>query len=93
LVVLNKFLPGCAGVGRLGAAAFYIAFVAAGRYDGFWERGLHAWDIAAGLCFLRVGGGLYGSLTGGPTAKVLETGDMIAANAKIFDSFNKLLTD
>jgi myo-inositol-1(or 4)-monophosphatase len=89
---MTKILPRCAGVRRFGAAALDIAYVAAGRYDGFWERGLHAWDIAAGLCILREAGGLYGSLTGGPTADVLETGDMIAANSQIFDSFNKLLT-
>ena len=86
---MAKLLPRCAGVRRFGAAALDLAYVAAGRYDGFWERGLHAWDIAAGLCILREAGALYGSLTDG---EVLETGNMIAANGEIYETFHKLLT-
>jgi myo-inositol-1(or 4)-monophosphatase len=89
---MAKLLPRCAGVRRFGAAALDLAYVAAGRYDGFWERGLHAWDIAAGLCILREAGALYGSLTGGPGDDVLEGGDLIAANGEIYESFRKLLT-
>jgi myo-inositol-1(or 4)-monophosphatase len=55
---MAKLLPRCAGVRRFGAAALDLAYVAAGRYDGFWERGLNAWDIAAGLCILREAGAL-----------------------------------
>jgi len=87
---MAKLLPRCAGVRRFGAAALDLAYVAAGRYDGFWERGLHAWDIAAGLCILREAGALYGSLSDGD---VLESGDLIAANGEIYDSFLKLLKD
>ena len=87
---MAKLLPRCAGVRRFGAAALDLAYVAAGRYDGFWERGLNAWDIAAGLCILREAGALYGSLSEGD---VLETGDLIAANGEIYDSFYKLLKD
>ena len=86
---MAKLLPRCAGVRRFGAAALDLAYVAAGRYDGFWERGLNAWDIAAGICILREAGALYGSLSDGD---VLETGDLIAANGEIYDSFRKLLT-
>jgi myo-inositol-1(or 4)-monophosphatase len=89
---MAKLLPRCAGVRRFGAAALDLAYVAAGRYDGFWERGLHAWDIAAGLCILREAGALYGSLTGAPGDDVLEGGDLIAANGEIYESFRKLLT-
>jgi myo-inositol-1(or 4)-monophosphatase len=87
---MAKLLPRCAGVRRFGAAALDLAYVAAGRYDGFWERGLNAWDIAAGICILREAGALYGSLSGGD---VLESGDLIAANGEIYDSFYKLLKD
>jgi len=87
---MAKLLPRCAGVRRFGAAALDLAYVAAGRYDGFWERGLHAWDIAAGLCILREAGALFGSLTEGD---VLDPGNMIAANGEIYESFRKLLTD
>ncbi len=90
LADMAKLLPRCAGVRRFGAAALDLAYVAAGRYDGFWERGLHAWDIAAGLCILREAGALYGSLTDGD---VMETGDLIAANGEIYKSFHKLLKD
>jgi myo-inositol-1(or 4)-monophosphatase len=89
LADMAKLLPRCAGVRRFGAAALDLAYVAAGRYDGFWERGINAWDIAAGICILREAGALYGSLTEG---EVLETGDIIAANGEIYDSFYKLLT-
>ncbi len=46
---LARILPTCAGVRRFGSAALDLAYVAAGRYDGFWERSLHSWDMAAGL--------------------------------------------
>jgi myo-inositol-1(or 4)-monophosphatase len=86
---MAKLLPRCAGVRRFGAAALDLAYVAAGRYDGFWERGLNAWDIAAGLCILREAGALYGSLTDG---EVLETGNMIAANSEIYESSTRAST-
>ncbi len=50
---LAKVLPACAGVRRWGAASLDLAYVAAGRYDGFWERSLNIWDIAAGLILAR----------------------------------------
>jgi myo-inositol-1(or 4)-monophosphatase len=54
---LNKLMPQVAGVRRFGAAALDLAWVAAGRYDGFWELGLKPWDIAAGLVLVREAGG------------------------------------
>ena len=55
---LTRLLPHCAGVRRFGSAALDLAYVAAGRFDGFWERGLNSWDIAAGLLIVRESGGL-----------------------------------
>jgi myo-inositol-1(or 4)-monophosphatase len=75
-------------VRRLGSAALDLAYVAAGRYDGFWERGLSPWDMAAGLCILREAGGLAGGLGEGDP---MDTGDVIAANAEIYETFRKLL--
>ncbi|MDE3029395.1 MAG: inositol monophosphatase, partial [Paracoccaceae bacterium] len=46
---LGRLMPACAGVRRWGAASLDLAYVAAGRYDGYWERDLHSWDIAAGI--------------------------------------------
>jgi len=85
---IARLMPHCAGLRRMGSAALDLAYVAAGRYDGFWERGLNAWDMAAGLCILREAGGLSGSLTGGDP---METGQVIAANAEVYESFRKLL--
>ncbi len=87
---MAKVLPRSAGLRRFGAASLDLAYVAAGRYDGFWERGLSAWDIAAGLCLVREAGGFSGSFTGG---EVLETGDVVAANAEVYEGFRKLLAE
>lgn len=85
---LARVLPACAGVRRWGAAALDLAYVAAGRYDGFWERRLNAWDMAAGLVIVREAGGLVEPLRRGGDA--LADGEVIAANDQIFDSFAKL---
>ena len=86
---LARLLPACAGVRRWGAAALDLAYVAAGRYDGFWERGLNAWDTAAGLLLVREAGGLVEALE--PGGDILEGGTIIAANGEVFDEFAKLL--
>jgi len=86
---LARLLPACAGVRRWGTAALDLAYVAAGRYDGFWERGLNAWDTAAGLLLVREAGGLVEALE--PGGDILEGGTIIAANGEVFDEFAKLL--
>jgi myo-inositol-1(or 4)-monophosphatase len=70
-----------AGIRRFGSAALDLAYVAAGRYDGFWEHGLGTWDLAAGLLLVREAGGYVTDLSGGET--MLETGDVLAANDKL----------
>jgi len=82
---LARLMPVCAGVRRWGAAALDLAYVAAGRYDGFWERGLNSWDIAAGIIIAREAGALVEPLTQG--ADLLEGGDILCANGPIFDQF------
>jgi myo-inositol-1(or 4)-monophosphatase len=67
-----------AGVRRFGAAALDLAYVAAGRLDGFWEFGLKPWDIAAGLLLVREAGGYVSDLSGGHT--MMTSGDVLAAN-------------
>ena len=54
----------CAGVRRFGSAALDLAYVAAGRYDGFWENGLNPWDVAAGVLLVREAGGLVTDIAG-----------------------------
>ncbi len=86
---LARILPTCAGVRRWGAAALDMAYVAAGRYDGFWERNLHTWDLAAGVVIVKEAGGLVQPLNAG--GSVLEDGNVICANGNIFDGFAKVI--
>ncbi len=88
---MARLLPVCAGVRRWGAAALDMAYVAAGRYDGFWERGLHSWDIAAGVLIVREAGGLVEPLSSG--GDILESGALICANAAIYDGFAGIIRD
>ena len=88
---LARLLPACAGVRRWGSAALDLAYVAAGRYDGFWERGLNAWDLAAGVIIAREAGGLVQPLD--PQGNILGDGEIIAANEAIFDKFAKVIRE
>jgi myo-inositol-1(or 4)-monophosphatase len=72
----------CTGLRRPGAAALDLAYVAAGRFDGFWEIGLAPWDIAAGSLLVLEAGGLIGTLQG--EGGYMETGEVAAGNAKVF---------
>ena len=74
---LGALMPHVAGIRRFGAAALDLAWVAAGRYDGFWELGLKRWDMAAGLLLVREAGG-YATDPGG--SDPLDTGHVVAAN-------------
>ncbi len=86
---LGRLLPACAGVRRFGSAALDMTYVAAGRYDGFWERTVNSWDIAAGILIVREAGGFVESLV--PGNNPVESGSLIAANERIFDSFSGIL--
>ena len=87
---LEKLMPKCAGVRRQGAAALDLAYVAAGRLDGYWERGLKAWDIAAGLLIAKEAGALIEGFAG-PLESPLLSGSLICANNLIFKNFAQLL--
>ncbi|MFZ1342048.1 inositol monophosphatase family protein [Thiothrix eikelboomii] len=82
LDTLRVLVPGTAGVRRFGSAALDLAWVACGRYDGFWEFGLQAWDLAAGALIIQEAGGLVGDLHGG--SEHLTNGNLLAANPKVF---------
>jgi myo-inositol-1(or 4)-monophosphatase len=77
------------GVRRLGAASIDLAFVAAGRFDGYWERGLKSWDMAAGLLLVREAGGYVSDADGGPN--MLTTGGVCAGNEFIHRQLLDLL--
>jgi myo-inositol-1(or 4)-monophosphatase len=78
---LARVMAATSGVRRFGAAALDLAYVAAGRFDGFWEFGLFPWDIAAGLLLVREAGGFVSDLAGGQT--MLTSGDVLAANSHL----------
>ncbi|MCB1891315.1 MAG: inositol monophosphatase, partial [Rhodocyclaceae bacterium] len=80
--MLRDFMHKTAGVRRPGAAALDLAWVAAGRFDGFWELGLSPWDMAAGALLIAEAGGLVGDLSG--EANYLETGNIVGGNPKVF---------
>ncbi len=75
---LHQITQRVAGVRRYGSAALDLAWVAAGRYDGYWERGLKNWDLAAGLLLITESGGKVTDLDGGET--MLDSGNLLAAN-------------
>ena len=78
LRLFGAFVRRARGVRRLGSAALDLAYVAAGRLDGFWEQGLKPWDIAAGILIAREAGARVTDLRGGDA--MLETGDIVAAS-------------
>ncbi len=78
LATLGAVMGATAGVRRPGAAALDLAYVAAGRYDGYWEFGLSPWDIAAGILLVREAGGYVSDLSGGH--EMMKSGDILAAN-------------
>ncbi|EPX80865.1 inositol monophosphatase family protein [Litoreibacter arenae] len=88
---LARLMPQCAGVRRWGSAALDLAYVAAGRYDGYWERGLNIWDIAGGVLLVKESGGFIEPIREGQN--LLEDGQMIAANPDIFPAFAKTIRE
>ncbi|MCW5724252.1 MAG: inositol monophosphatase [Maricaulaceae bacterium] len=91
LTELHRVMGKVAGVRRYGAAALDLAWVAAGRFDGFWERGLKAWDIAAGMVLVREAGGFIAELDGGKD--VLSTGAIAAGNEHVLPQLVELVKD
>ena len=81
LAHFEKLFEQCAGIRRCGSAALDLAYVAAGRLDGFWEYGLKPWDIAAGTLLVKEAGGLVSDFNGGET--YLTTGNIVAASPKL----------
>jgi len=80
----------CAGLRRPGAAALDLAYIAAGRLDGFFEKGLQSWDMAAGALLVTEAGGIVSNFVG--EAGYLDKGDVIAGTPKIFAQMINLLS-
>ncbi|WP_096785036.1 inositol monophosphatase family protein [Rhodobacter sp. CZR27] len=85
---LARLMPTCAGVRRWGSAALDLAYVAAGRYDGYWERGINAWDVAAGIILVREAGGFVSGLR--EDQNPLD-GALICGNQNLFEPFRKII--
>ncbi len=85
----NRVLEETAGVRRFGSAALDLAFVAAGRYDAYWERDLQIWDIAAGAVIAREAGAMVSEVDGGN--RFLAEGSILAANTEIYDKAKALI--
>ncbi len=77
-----------AGIRRFGAAALDLAYLAAGRFDGFWERDLSSWDVAAGAVLVREAGGFVKEIDGGD---FLKTGAVIAANERLLGPLTQMV--
>ena len=86
---MAEFMPSVAGIRRFGAASLDLAYVAAGRYDGFWEAGLQAWDMAAGILLVREAGGYVTDIKG--SSNMLKSGSVIAANDRLHAPMQRVI--
>jgi myo-inositol-1(or 4)-monophosphatase len=89
LAMFREITTHTAGIRRAGAAALDIAYVAAGRLDGFWEIGLSPWDMAAGALLVQEAGGLVGDFGG--DAGYLDSGRIVCANPRIFAQLLRII--
>jgi len=86
---LESVMPLVSGIRRFGAAALDLAYLAAGRYDGFWEECLDPWDSAAGILIVREAGGLVSSIK--PDENPIYSGGMVASNYEIHNELLALI--
>lgn len=86
---MNAMADHVAGLRRLGTASLDLAWIAAGRQDGFWEYGLKPWDIAAGILLIREAGGRIGKLEG--DEDLLTPGTIVAANGQLYPHLVEIL--
>ncbi len=89
VALFARFLSESRAVRRLGSAALDLCYVAAGRFDGFWEEGLNAWDIAAGVLLVQEAGGRVTDLSGNPLD--LRRGRILATNGLLHDEMARLI--
>ena len=85
---LERVSAEVAGIRRLGTASLDLAYIAAGRLDGFWEYGLKPWDMAAGIVLIQEAGGTVGRLEDGD---LLSPGTLVAGNQGIYPQLSALL--
>lgn len=90
---VQSLMPHIAGLRRFGSAALDLAWVAAGRYEGFWEMGLKPWDVAAGIILVREAGGHASNLQGDPLNDIGMSVDTVAANAGLFSKIREIVLE
>jgi myo-inositol-1(or 4)-monophosphatase len=89
--IFGAVAPEVAGIRRIGAASLDLAWVAAGRYDGFWESSLQPWDVAAGVLLIKEAGGFVTDFRGGDRS--MERQEFLAANDALHSKLHKLLAN
>jgi myo-inositol-1(or 4)-monophosphatase len=87
--IFGAIAPEVAGIRRFGSAALDLAWVAAGRFDGYWESNLQPWDVAAGILLVREAGGFVTDFRGGERA--MERNEYLAANDGLHSRLHKLV--
>jgi myo-inositol-1(or 4)-monophosphatase len=87
--IFGAVAPEVAGIRRFGSAALDLAWVAAGRYDGYWESNLNIWDVAAGLLLVKEAGGFVTDFRGGDRA--IDRSEFLAANDHLHSRLHKLV--
>ena len=87
--ILAAVMPQVAGIRRFGSAALDLAWVAAGRYDGYWEADLSLWDVAAGILLVREAGGFVTDFRGGD--RPIERREIVAGNDRISNKLGRLV--
>jgi myo-inositol-1(or 4)-monophosphatase len=89
LGLFADFIRQARAVRRLGSAAIDLAYVAAGRFDGFWEVRLNPWDVSAGALLIEEAGGRVSNLAGGPFDSRL--GEVVASNGRIHEQMVEII--
>ena len=89
LVGLTKIMENAAAIRRFGTASLDLVYVAAGKFDGFWEKNLKIWDIAAGALIVTEAGGRVTDFRG--MNGYLESGNIVSSNFKIHDELLRLI--
>ncbi len=89
LAEMGAVMDVTAGIRRMGVASLDLAYVAAGRFDGFWENGLQAWDMAAGIVLLKEAGGVITDMAGGE--QMMAKGQVLCANEHLHPQLLKVL--
>ena len=86
---MENVISKSAGVRRFGSAALDLAYVAAGRFDGFWETNLQPWAIAAGIILVREAGGMISEIGG--SDNMLKTGSVLATNPNLYKELGQTI--